>query len=749
MKLRARNLLLRGESLYRHPNPVKTSTVAGVFLIAVLLYPLPASSSSKISTKNSQYDFGRVAEGEVVKHSFEFVNAGDDTLAVYDVQKSCGCSRASVSNTTLAPGETAWVNVEFHTGGYRGETSKYVNLFTSDPKNSQTRFTLKGAVQSTPKMVDTAAPAATRTRITILHTTDVHGQIYPTTYKGVPDQGGWAKLSTLIKRIRDQDPELILLDGGDAIQGSSMAFYTAGEGAVRVMNHLKYNAMALGNHEFDVGQQELAKRFVQAQFPILSANVEVDTAVSSLPIQKPYLVLNAKGKRIGVLGLTPESTPRYLSMRQWRGVRFKNMEEAARKYVPILRSKEKVDAVIVLVHGGYSKGEGVLIEPVRRIAEQMEGIDVIIMGHSHDHVPEMRVKNTAGQEVLLTQAFRWGIVLGRVDLVFRENDVVEKRGMTIPVGTEIEPDAEVKALVADVKEKVDRTLSVIVGKASMKISNPYRYYEEGPLTHLTLEALRHAAKTDIALFGWDNMPRGLDEGDITVGELYSLFPYDDEIEVIRMTGAELKKVLEAGAEELGAFRDWNFVAAAGVNYVLDPSAPIGLRIQNLSYRGKPISAARTFEVAVNSFQAAGAAKGRMNDMPRVRTLEMGFRDALIEYVKSQKTIEPKTAGWWTVRESPAALKSSGGQKTEEKAVASAPRPIDINLATADELDAVPYVGRRLAEKIVAARLRRGRFENMQDLLSIQGMGRRKLELLSPYLVVHPANAASLAGADPR
>lgn len=728
-----------------HQNRI--SCAAGMsIMIAVFLFPLQAFSSSKISPKTVEYDFGRVAEGEVVRHAFEFANTGTDTLTVYHVQKSCGCSSASTSRNEVPPGETANIHIEFRTEGYTGEALKYITAYTNDPSNSSTQFKLKGTVAPRGQK-NSGVDSGEETRLTILHTTDVHGQIYPTTYRGVPNQGGWAKVSTLIGRIRTVDTDLVLLDGGDAIEGSPMAFYTSGESAIRVMNFLKYDAMALGNHEFDVGQKALAERFAQAKFPILSANVEIDATVSLLPIPKPYTVLRIKGKKIGVLGLTPESTPRYLSKEQQIGVRFTSMVAAAKKYVPILRDKEKVDVVVVLVHGAYSKGDGILVEPVRQVAEEVPGIDVVIMGHSHDNVPEMLVRNAAGEEVLLTQAFRWGIVLGRIDLTFKGTALTEKRSMTIPVGEEIDPDSQILSLVSDVKTVVDKELSQVVGAAAMPFRNPAEYYVEGPLTDLALEALRSAGKTEIALFGWDNMPRGLDAGDITGGEIYDLFPYDDEIEIIRMSGLELKKVLEAGAEELGSFRDWNFVAAAGVTYVLDPAAPIGLRIQNLKYRGEPVRADQQFEVAVNSFQAAGAAKGTMKDLPRVRTLEGGFRQAMMDYVKDRKTITPKISGWWTVKEpSSAAAHASSGKSTHaEDARRPASKPVNINTARAEELDAVPYVSRNLAQEIVRVRHKVGRFGSLQDLLTVPGIGKRKLELLAPYLTLEPAQSAVMAG----
>ncbi len=129
----------------------------GFGLIGAFLFPSPAYSSSKLTVGNIEYDFGKVPEGDVVRHSFEFVNDGDDTLAVYSVQKSCGCSRASVSDSFLAPGETATVDVAFYTGGYRGLSARYVDLYTSAPAGGAKRFTMKGSIE-TPKPATAASP---------------------------------------------------------------------------------------------------------------------------------------------------------------------------------------------------------------------------------------------------------------------------------------------------------------------------------------------------------------------------------------------------------------------------------------------------------------------------------------------------------------------------------------------------------------------------------------------------------------
>src|SRR2546426_9047292 len=271
---------------------------------------------------------------------------------------------------------------------------------------------------------------STRVQITILGTTDLHGNIYPTDYyTNKADNRGLAKIATLIKRARKEKPNFLLLDSGDTIQGTPLEFYhnkknnPPTDPMMLVMNALKYDAMAVGNHEYNFGMKVLEKARGEAQFPWLSANT-YDKG-SDRTHYVPYVVKEIAGVRIGVLGLTTPGIPNWDNEQNYAGLEFHDPVVEARKWVGVLRQKEQVDVVIIAMHMGLEEdlntGE---INPGQvpneneaiAIAKQVPGVDLIFMGHTHRDVPSVVING-----VQLLQADYWGKHLARIDL-YLEND---------------------------------------------------------------------------------------------------------------------------------------------------------------------------------------------------------------------------------------------------------------------------------------------------------------------------------------
>ncbi|HEY6121321.1 MAG TPA: metallophosphoesterase, partial [Pyrinomonadaceae bacterium] len=285
-------------------------------------------------------------------------------------------------------------------------------------------FSLACLVAATVLVAGNHGSASNRIHITILGTTDLHGNIYPIDYyKNAPDNRGLAKMATLINRARKDNPNTLLLDSGDTIQGTPLEYYhnkknnLPPDPMMLVMNSLNYDAMAVGNHEYNFGLQVLEKARSEARFPWLSANT-YDKGTERTHYQ-PYLIKELAGLRIGVLGLTTPGIPNWENPPNYQGLEFHEPLSEARKWVAILRDKEKADLVIVSMHMGLEEdlhsGE---INPSQvpneneaiEIARNVPGIDLILMGHTHRDVPSLYING-----VLLSQADHWGKHLARVD----------------------------------------------------------------------------------------------------------------------------------------------------------------------------------------------------------------------------------------------------------------------------------------------------------------------------------------------
>src|SRR5712692_10316504 len=320
---------------------------------------------------------------------------------------------------------------------------------------------------------DAAAPA--RAHIVILGTTDMHGRVFPIDYyTNKYDNVGIAKVATLVKEARKNDPDLLLVDSGDTIQGTPLEYFhnkknnAPPDPMMLAMNALHYDSMAVGNHEYNFGLKVLEKARSEAKFPWLSANSY--NKGSATTHYTPYIVKEVQGVRIGVLGLTTPGIPNWENVPNYEGLEFKETVSEAKKWVLILREKEKVDVVVITMHMGIEEdlrtgtpnpaqvpNENAAIA----IARQVPGIDVILMGHTHREVPSLTINNsnviqsnsnldrlrTSGwfdEGVLLTQANRWASHVARVDIYLEKPrgeaiapyvhwQVVAESARTIPV----------------------------------------------------------------------------------------------------------------------------------------------------------------------------------------------------------------------------------------------------------------------------------------------------------------------------
>lgn len=254
--------------------------------------------------------------------------------------------------------------------------------------------------------------AGDKVKLVILHTNDTHSQVEPTEKSSLQtsDMGGYARRMGVINQIRSQEKNVILVDAGDFSQGTPYFNFYNGRVEVDAMNRMKYDAITIGNHEFDNGIDTLAVVLKNVGFPIISSNYNLkNTALSGLV--KPYLILERDGLKIGIMAL--DVNPKSLIMENnYKGLIYEDPFEKANEIANLLKKKEKCDVIVCLSHLGADTDF--------QVAHKTRYIDVIIGGHSHSMLTNTIEKNAAGKPVVIAQMGKSGLYLGKVELELKK-----------------------------------------------------------------------------------------------------------------------------------------------------------------------------------------------------------------------------------------------------------------------------------------------------------------------------------------
>ena len=516
--------------------------------------------------------------------------------------------------------------------------------------------------------------APERVQITILGTTDLHGNINPIDYyTNKPDNRGLAKVATLIKRIRGEQPNVLLIDSGDTIQGSPLeSFHGRKNNQPRdpmmlVMNSLKYDAMAVGNHEYNFGLKVLEKARQEAQFPWLSANT-YETKTGKTHYQ-PYLIRDVAGVKIGILGLTTPGIPNWDNPPNYAGLEFHNPISEAMKWVAVLRGKEKVDVVVVAMHmglgedlrtGEVSPGQVPHENDAVQIAKQVPGIDVIFMGHTHRDVPSLYING-----VLITQANAWGRHLARADMYLEKSpkgwQVYAKAARTIPTDDRVEADPEVVKLAEPYDRETQAWLGRTIGESAADLSAKDARFRDTAILDLIQKVQLEAGNADVSMVASFNSEARIAKGPVSVRDIAGLYVYENTLAVLEVTGQQLKAALEHSAEYFKTYvpgkpiteqinekiPSYNFDIAEGVNYELDISKPIGQRIQNLTFKGQPVKPDQKFRLATNNYRVNGGGGYEMyKAAPVVYRSSEEIRELIIDWLEKHKTVPIEPNNNW-------------------------------------------------------------------------------------------------------
>ena len=483
-------------------------------------------------------------------------------------------------------------------------------------------------------------------KITILHTNDHHGRFW----KNRNNEYGMSARKTLVDRIRKEvkanNGYLLLLSGGDINTGIPESDLQDAEPDFKGMRKLGYDAMVLGNHEFDNSLSILKKQSKWSKFPFLAANVVY--AKNSKTIFKPYIVKKHKGLKIAILGLTTEDTEIIGNPEFLKGIKFLPAIEVAQKIVPKL--KKKNDIVIGLTHLGYHDGEhGANAPGDVTLARTVSGIDVIVGGHTHTPIFEPAIEN----DTIILQAYEWGKYVGRLDLEFLNGELKMKNYRLIPVNLtkkvkdddgnskrvfiekEIPEDKKMKDFLEPFYAKGQENLQKVIGKTNGIFVGERKFvrFQETNLGNLISIAQMSKTNSELAVMNSGGIRDDLPKGEITYKDVLIVQPFGNTLCTVTLTGKELKDYLQVVGNKqkgTGAFPQFS-----GVELYFEKDS-----LKKLKVAGKLVSDNKQYKLSLNSYIASGG-----DGYPKVTEhptfVNTGYVDAdmLQEYISKQSPLK--------------------------------------------------------------------------------------------------------------
>ena len=513
-----------------------------------------------------------------------------------------------------------------------------------------------------------AAEAEGETHITILATSDMHSDIWGYDYASNKEttNSGMARLYTYIQQVREENPNTLLIDAGDDIQGTIMSddlFNKKPERehpVIAAMNYMGYDAMTVGNHEFNWGIDTMKTILGQADFPILAANVR--NADGSSVIGEDWVILDAGGVKIAVIGVTSPSVPRWDGGKPGiDGCTYEDVSVAVKRAIEEIG--DQADIIMVSAHVGL-EAEFYIAEDDRRdaaekILEVNPEVDVLQVAHTHQTV------NTTVGDVPVAGVRSTGVEIARFDLTLDADKNIIDSTVEIVSMADVEPSQEIRD-IPQVKDGHAEAVAYI--NDNVLGSTTARFQSDNEITGIAQGWIEDTAVMDLintvqleksgadvsaaALFKYES---DLPEGEIKYNNIFDIYKYDNTLYRIKITGAELKTYMEWSAGYYNTwkpgdinisfdpdFRDYKYDMFAGVNYEIDISQPVGQRIKNLTFKGEPLADDQELTLAVNDYRLSSTVNSFLADPEGAKEWQSSesIRDMLVEYFDNYSPVEP-------------------------------------------------------------------------------------------------------------
>lgn len=428
-------------------------------------------------------------------------------------------------------------------------------------------------------------------KITIIHTNDTHARL-----EGTQTELGFAKIATLIKEAKAANPNTLVLDAGDTLHGMPIVNISKGENAIKALEVAGYDYMTLGNHDFNYGQERLLELKGMSKVEMLSANIVNEKGEN---IFTPYVIKEIGGIKVGIFGLTTDETAYKTSPINVEGLTFEDPIEVAKKMVNLL--EDKTDVIIALTHIGLDESSTVTS---KALAENVKGIDVIVDGHSHTLLETGLVVNNT----LIAQTGNYDKNLGYVNIELKNGEVVNKTAqlLTAEAAANTVADPDLTKTIDEIKAANQPIFDKVVAKTDVYLDGVRENVrtKETNLGNLSADAVRAAAGSDIGFVNGGNIRVSIEPGDITFGKLAELFPFGNTVQVKKITGEDLIKVLEQSVSGYPAAQG-GFLHVSGMKFVFDPAQPAGSRVVEVIVGESPLNKASEYTVAINDFLGIG------------------------------------------------------------------------------------------------------------------------------------------------
>ncbi|MDO4789629.1 MAG: 5'-nucleotidase C-terminal domain-containing protein [Porphyromonas sp.] len=541
--------------------------------------------------------------------------------------------------------------------------------------------------------------------LTILHTTDIHGSVFP--YNFIQDEplgGSYSRIATYVDSVRGADKNMILLDAGDILQGQPTAYYynfidtLSTHLMATALNYIKYDAVTVGNHDIETGHSVYDRFGKSLNMPFLAANV-TDTATEK-PYFQPYTVIEKSGKKIVILGLTTPSVPNFLPETLWSGMRFEDIVTTAQTYIQEIKEKQNPDMIVVLLHAGRgdkSNTEEPMLENAGyALATLVPEIDLVCCGHDHALYIDSVAHPQLQKQTYIINPAAGGSFISQTKVTFTSSGI---RIVPELVSLEkTEPSEDFIRTFDNEYQAVKEFVASPVGFATLPISSRLAFFGPSAFVDLIHQVqLSHFEDADISFSSPLTMNTEVRQGEILMRDLFRLYKYENSLYLLSLSGEEIKSALEysydlwvrtiePGEESFLLFKQgeeghkmtklkepyYNFDSAHGIRYTVDITKPSGKRITILSLAdGTPFESGKSYKVVVNSYRGSGGGgmltkgisltKEQLNDRI-LKTSGKDLRYLLMQYLQAHNPLTPAPSSTWKfVPESiavPAAKKDS-------------------------------------------------------------------------------------------
>ncbi|WP_185806779.1 5'-nucleotidase C-terminal domain-containing protein [Bacillus salinus] len=487
--------------------------------------------------------------------------------------------------------------------------------------------------------------AADDFELTVMHTNDTHAHL-----------DNVARRITAINQVRSEVANSILLDAGDVFSGTLFFNKYEGQADLEFMNMIGYDVMVPGNHEFDKGPAVLAEFVKNADFPIVSANIDYsnEQVLAELVAEEkitPTVVLDVNGEKVGVLGLTTVETA-FLA-NPGENITFNDEVESAKAAVQSLE-EEGINKIIALTHLGYSKD--------LKVAEMVEGIDVIVGGHTHTKLEEPVVVGAEdGVPTIIVQANEYGKFLGKLNVTFNADGVLtEWAGQLINVNAKdeagnyiIADDETAKALYEEKKAPIEELKAEVVGSSNVFLNGERSFVRQGEtnLGNFIADGILAAAQkalpeTTLAIQNGGGIRASIDAGEISLGDVLTTMPFGNMLVTLELTGAEVIEALENGVSKVEE-KQGRFPHVAGMKFTFDPTLPAGERVLEVLVKTdegfEPINVEQSYTLATNAYIADGGDDYQVfkkaKDEGRITELYLPDYEVFNGYLQEVGTVE--------------------------------------------------------------------------------------------------------------